>query len=258
VAKPLILVVDDAPQLGAIVGALGRRAGWESAHRADVAGGWDYLQTRLPDLLLLDMNLPGPRGSELARRVRAAAAPLADLPVALFGHPDLTSDVAEGLEAGADFFVSKELVCRPEEWQRRVSEILTRPHGRRRAPVIRWGLSGPPPHPPAGWADAVNGALGLAPVRGLGPEVLRAVLRRALAHALPELPDVRRDAWLRHGGGALDATRDPPAATHEAVAVLAASLAEQAWCLLGGGPAAAFRAALAAALPGLAETPAPQ
>ena len=253
-AKRLLLLVDDAPDIGAVVDVLARRAGWAVAQRHDVAGGWDYLRGRRPDLVLLDMNLPGLRGAELARKVRAADPPLSDLPVALFGHPELTGDLAEALEAGADYFISKELVGRPGEWQLRVGEILSRPHGRPRPPVLRWAFA---PPPPAEWAAAVKRALDLRPVRSLGPEVLRAVLRKALAHAVPDVTAAARDGWLQADDGFFEPGRVSSTVCPEALAALTASAGDQVWCLLGGAAAAAFRAALVKSLPGLAENRSP-
>src|SRR5258708_4034997 len=94
---PLLLLVDDAPEIGIIVERLGKRAGQEVICCADALVGWDYLEqtiasggaasTRMPrpDLVILDLNLPGVSGVELCRRIRATPE-LETLPVALFSH----------------------------------------------------------------------------------------------------------------------------------------------------------------------------
>src|SRR4051812_37663767 len=99
---PLLLLVDDEPALGDIVSYLGKRLGIEVAVCLDVPSAWDFLQTRRPDLLLLDKNLTGISGPELCRRIRATPS-LSDLRVSLFSHWGQPADVAAGFEAGADF-----------------------------------------------------------------------------------------------------------------------------------------------------------
>src|SRR5260221_465897 len=118
-----LLLVDDDPDLAVIVSLLGKRAGHRVTCCADVPSAWARLGEGLPDLVLLDVNLPGESGLELCRRARNAGperAGLAEIRIALFVQPALTGDVAAGLEAGADFLISKDLVSRPEEWQQRV------------------------------------------------------------------------------------------------------------------------------------------
>jgi DNA-binding response OmpR family regulator len=236
VSKPALLLVDDAPDLGVIVTALGRRCGCEVAWRPDGASAWEYLQTARPDLILLDVGLPGESGLELCRRLRAFP-PLADLRVALFSHWGLPAVVAAGLDAGADFLLSKDLVCKPDEWQRRLREALS---WRRGEPAE---APGGPPRPAADWVACVNQALAHPSLRRAGPDVVRVLLRRALREALPG--HALADSWLSPGGAALDGV--PPLAAAEAEALVCA-LADLAWRLLGADASAAFRSALAGAV----------
>jgi CheY-like chemotaxis protein len=231
VPKPALLLVDDAPDLGAVVRSLGRRCGCEVACRPDAASAWEYLQTARPDLVLLDVGLPGESGLDLCRRLRAAA-PLADLRVALFSHWGLPADVAAGLDAGADFLFSKDLVCKPDEWRRRLSEALA---WRRGSPAASF------PRPAPDWVGRTNQALAHPTLRRAGPEVVRVLLRRALREAFP--PEAGADAWLTPGGAALDPER-VPALPAEAAGALVSSLSDLAWRLLGEDDSAAFRGAL--------------
>src|SRR5438094_940363 len=80
--SPVLLLVDDIPELGLIVQRLGRCCGYTVVHCLRAEEAWDYLQEARPDLLLLDINLPGMSGLELRRLVRTTAR-LADLPVVL-------------------------------------------------------------------------------------------------------------------------------------------------------------------------------
>jgi CheY-like chemotaxis protein len=235
VSKPSLLLVDDAPDLGAVVTALGRRCGCDVACRPDAASAWEYLRAARPDLVLLDVGLPGESGLELCRRLRAAPG-LAGLRVALFSHWGLPADVAAGLEAGADFLFSKDLVCKPDEWRRRLFEALAWRRGRRAA------FS---PRPAGDWVARTNQALAHPSLRRPGPEVVRVLLRRALREAFP--PDAGAEAWLAPGGAALDPGRLPPVPA-EAVGALVGSLSDLAWRLLGADESAAFRSALSGAV----------
>src|SRR6516164_2597201 len=130
---PLLLLVDDVQEIQFIVQRLGKRAGYTVVCYPDVPAAWQCLQALLsaptdppaplPDLLLLDLNLPGLSGLELCRRLRQTPQ-LAELPVAWFTQSDSSEDIAAGLGAGADFVVDKELVTRPDDWAKRIEEIL--------------------------------------------------------------------------------------------------------------------------------------
>src|SRR5262249_1726549 len=130
---PLLLLVDDMPEIALIAQRLSQRAGYEMVSAGNASTGWEHLQKIRPDLLLLDLNLPGVGGAELCRRIRDNQE-FRQLPIALFTHWDRPEDIAAGLEAGAEYVVSKDLLCQPEGWRRRLDEILTRAN-RRPTPI---------------------------------------------------------------------------------------------------------------------------
>src|SRR5262249_21819869 len=127
---PLLLLVDDAPDVALILRRLGKQAGFGLEHCADGEAAWDYLRrvaegaARRPDLVLLDYNLPGETGAEGCRRLRADAA-WAGLPVALFSHWGGRADLATAHAARADHILSKDLLARPEDLAARLGAILT-------------------------------------------------------------------------------------------------------------------------------------
>jgi DNA-binding response OmpR family regulator len=243
-----LLLVDDDPDLGLIVTALARQGGHTVACCPDVPTAWKALQRTVPDLLLLDVNLPGISGVELCRRVRVSGG-LARLPVALFTHWGLPGDVAAGLEAGADFVLAKDLIVRPPDWQRRLEEILARAHGQPPGPSLGWEADAGA-GPLGDWVGPLNKVLGHASLRRLGAEVLHVVLRRALEQTSNgnRLPATDLLSWLKDG------TRLDPGLVGSVPARLAcaflAQLADQLWCLLGTEGSAALRLALAEILPG--------
>jgi CheY-like chemotaxis protein len=246
--EPLLLLVDDAREMGLIVARLAARAGCALEHCPDAYSAWDFLRAKVPDLLLLDVNLVGMSGPELCRRVRETPG-LAALPVAVFTHEGLSDDVAAGLEAGADFLFPKDLVLSPEAWGTRLAEILQTVRSRRAGMPLRWDEEATHFPVPPDWIAKVNGALRLPALRGPGPPVVRVLLRRALSLVFGPS---ETDSWLTSDGCELDATRVPPAAARDAIG-LADALAEQVWCVLGSSAGTPFRGVLAAAFPGLSE-----
>jgi CheY-like chemotaxis protein len=235
--KPLVLLVDDVPEMALLVAALGKRGGYEAASCSDVPSAWEYLGERLPDLILLDVHLPGGDGLELCRRARATPA-LADLLIALFGHWGRPSDIVAGLKAGVDFVVSKDLISQPAAWHQRLEEILPSAHGQRRTPLLGWRTEGDASELVLDWADALHRALAQACWRRLGDEVRRFVLQQALSRAFP---GEHTDAWIHADGLALNTA----CVSRETQATLVTSLAEQMWRLLGTEASKPFRNALA-------------
>jgi CheY-like chemotaxis protein len=250
-SAPLLLLVDDSPEMGLIVRSLGKRGGAEVAHRTGVADAWDFLQRRVPDLVLLDMRLPGESGADLCRLVRGAAE-LNPLRVALFTNWVLHEDICAGLEAGADLVFAKDLVSQIGEWQRRLGEILAWTRGRVLTKLLAWRGTSPWPSPPADWPALYNQALQQTLARRFSASLLRTLLHRAVRQTFVQTarPDDPA-AWLDVDRGGLSTA--PVAAGPEAAAVLGASLAEQLWCVLGSRDGAFFAEALADVLPGLRE-----
>ncbi len=121
--KPRIVLVDDQEDVGLIVRKLGKRDGLAIAWFPNAEDALAHLQTHRADLLLLDINLPGMNGVELCRRLRRLPH-LAEASVAMF-TPDHDDDSLHDLRAaGADFFLTKDLLCHPAKWQMKMQELL--------------------------------------------------------------------------------------------------------------------------------------
>jgi two-component system response regulator MprA len=128
VTKPRILVVDDEPSIS---GFIRRGLIFEGYAVETVADGREALKQvrdNPPDLLLLDLMLPGIDGIEICRRIRAAeeAEGLTPLPVLMLTARDAISDRVVGLEAGADDYLVKPFAF--EELVARVRALLRRVH----------------------------------------------------------------------------------------------------------------------------------
>jgi DNA-binding response OmpR family regulator len=116
-------LVEDVTEIGLVVQRYGRRAGFAVEQCTSAEAAWEFLQRSRPDLVLLDVHLPGASGLELCRRLRGTPG-LADLPIALFSQADRPEDEQAGREAGANDVLSKELLGQPEVWSSRLRQIL--------------------------------------------------------------------------------------------------------------------------------------
>lgn len=111
--KARILVVDDDEALAEMIGIVLRNDGFDPVFCADGARALEIFQANKPDLVLLDLMLPGIDGIEVCRLIRAES----DVPIVMLTAKSDTSDVVRGLESGADDYVAKpfkpaELVAR--------------------------------------------------------------------------------------------------------------------------------------------------
>ncbi|MBD8044188.1 response regulator transcription factor [Arthrobacter sp. Sa2BUA2] len=111
--KARILVVDDDEALAEMIGIVLRNDGFDPVFCADGAQALEIFRGSKPDLVLLDLMLPGMDGIEVCRQIRAES----DLPIVMLTAKSDTADVVRGLESGADDYVPKpfkpaELVAR--------------------------------------------------------------------------------------------------------------------------------------------------
>lgn len=118
-----ILVVDDDTALAEMIGIVLERSGFQPAFCADGAAALAAVAEVDPDLILLDVMLPGMDGIEICRRVRETSG----VPIVMLTARADTTDVVAGLEAGADDYVPKpfkpaELVARVRARLRRQDE----------------------------------------------------------------------------------------------------------------------------------------
>ncbi|HYU76129.1 MAG TPA: response regulator transcription factor [Ktedonobacteraceae bacterium] len=119
--KAHILVVDDDPR---ITNLLRRILAYEGYSVAVAASGHEALTRsleRAPDLIILDIMLPGIDGLEVARRLRAAGD---NVPILMLTARDAVSDRVKGLETGADDYLVKPFAH--EELLARVKAMLRR------------------------------------------------------------------------------------------------------------------------------------
>jgi two-component system response regulator MtrA len=118
-----ILVVDDDDALREMVGLVLNAAGYQTVFAADGLNAVEVFKTEEPDLVLLDIMLPGQSGIEVCKQIRS----LSGTPIVMLTAKGDTEDVVLGLEAGADDYVVKphngaELLARIKARLRPVAE----------------------------------------------------------------------------------------------------------------------------------------
>ena len=118
-----VLVVDDEPTLREVVVRYLERAGYHALEAGDGDEAETVLRKHTPDLVILDLMLPGTDGLELCRRIRADSA----LPVIMLTARGEEADRIVGLELGADDYVTKPFS--PRELVARVRTVLRRTQG---------------------------------------------------------------------------------------------------------------------------------
>jgi len=116
-----VLVVDDAPEFGQLVGAVLGAAGHSIVQAPDLASARAELEESRVDLVVLDLGLPDGDGLDLCRWVRSNG----DTYVLVVSGRDQTDDGVAALEAGADDFLGKPFT--PRELSARVEALLRRP-----------------------------------------------------------------------------------------------------------------------------------
>ncbi|MET9424842.1 response regulator transcription factor [Streptomyces sp. NPDC006540] len=120
-----ILVVDDDPTVAEVVTGYLERAGFAVDRAADGPQALRLAAGRRPDLVVLDLMLPGMDGLEVCRRLRAGEQ--APVPVIMLTARGDEDDRILGLEVGADDYVTKPFS--PRELVLRVESVLRRGGG---------------------------------------------------------------------------------------------------------------------------------
>lgn len=117
---PHLLVVDDDAEVLELTGEYLRRQGFEVSLAMDGVQMAHLMEERSPDLLVLDLMLPGEDGLSIARRLKAAN----NLPIIMLSAHGDPIDRIVGLEVGADDYIAKPFD--PRELLARVRAVLRR------------------------------------------------------------------------------------------------------------------------------------
>jgi DNA-binding response OmpR family regulator len=119
-AAPSILIVDDESTIRDVLRRYLEREGFDVMDAADGQAALAAVESHLPDLVVLDLMLPGMDGLTLAERLRE----LGPLPIMMLTAKGETADRIQGLELGADDYIVKPFS--PREVVLRVKAVLRR------------------------------------------------------------------------------------------------------------------------------------
>ncbi len=117
----LVLVVEDEESFSDALSYMLRKEGFEVAVCPTGPDALAAFDRGGADLVLLDLVLPGPPGTEVCRSLRERS----DVPVIMLSAKDTEVDKAVGLELGADDYVTKPFTWR--ELAARIQAVLHRP-----------------------------------------------------------------------------------------------------------------------------------
>ncbi|MGD2178979.1 MAG: response regulator transcription factor [Anaerolineae bacterium] len=124
------LIVDDDCVLADLVAFTLRREGFQVIQARDGAAALRRWTEEEPDIIVLDVNMPGPDGFAVCRRIRAEA----NTPIILLTVRGEEDDIVRGLESGADDYIPKPFS--PRQLVARVHAVLRRA-GMTPTPAIR-------------------------------------------------------------------------------------------------------------------------
>jgi len=124
---PRILIVDDEPEMVRGLEDNLRFEGYQTLAAADGRQGLQLALTEAPDLILLDIMMPGMSGWDVCRELRARGL---DVPVIMLSARGEEVDRVQGLELGADDYIAKPFSLR--ELLARIRAVLRRPGPRQK------------------------------------------------------------------------------------------------------------------------------
>lgn len=128
-----ILIVEDDEDIAELTAYNLERQGWQAAIEGDGTAAWEHIRTQHPDLVLLDVMLPGMDGLSIARRMQEDALTAA-IPVIFLTARARLEDRLEGLKLGAVDYVTKPFS--PKELVLRIRNLFARLNGEASSRVL--------------------------------------------------------------------------------------------------------------------------
>jgi two-component system response regulator MtrA len=101
-----VLIVDDEMSNTQLFGMMLEMEGYRPVAAVDAATALEALRQQIPDVMIVDVMLPGASGLDLCRKVRTELG-LTALPIVIVSAKSQLQDVQAGLEAGANTYLMK-------------------------------------------------------------------------------------------------------------------------------------------------------
>lgn len=131
--KPKILLIEDEEDIAALIKLQAEIAGYKLHVEVDGLNGLRAVEREKPDLVILDIMLPGQSGLDVCRKIKTNPD-LKDIPVIMISAKSEELDVVLGLELGADDYVTKPFS--PKILFSRVRAVLRRGKEPEKAPKV--------------------------------------------------------------------------------------------------------------------------
>lgn len=104
--KPRLMLIEDEEDIAALIKLQADISGYKVSCATDGLNGFDCVEREKPDLVLLDIMLPGQNGLDVCRRMKSHSD-LKHIPIIMISAKSEETDVVLGLELGADDYVTK-------------------------------------------------------------------------------------------------------------------------------------------------------
>ena len=121
--KKRLLLIEDEEDIAAIIKLQAELSGYKLHVEVDGINGYRAIEREKPDLVLLDIMLPGQNGYDVCRKIKSNPE-LRNIPVVIISAKDEELDVLLGLELGADDYVAKPFS--PKILMSRIKAVLRR------------------------------------------------------------------------------------------------------------------------------------
>lgn len=131
--KPTILLIEDEEDIAALIKLQAEMSGYKLHVEVDGLNGLIAVKREKPDLVILDLMLPGQSGLDVCRKMKNDET-LKDIPVIMISAKSEEIDVVLGLELGADDYVTKPFS--PKVLFSRVRAVMRRGQEKENAPKI--------------------------------------------------------------------------------------------------------------------------
>jgi len=128
-----ILIIDDDVKLNQLLVGFLADFGFKVQTATRPEEGLKKLKQEAPDLIILDVMLPGMSGFEVCKAIRQSSA----VPIIMLTARGLVTDKVVGLELGADDYLPKPF--EPRELVARIQSVLRRTHGIDKTPIQKFG-----------------------------------------------------------------------------------------------------------------------
>ncbi|HXF28907.1 MAG TPA: response regulator, partial [Chlamydiales bacterium] len=104
--KHKIVLIEDEEDIADLITLQADMFGYRCLHAADGLNGFDLAAKEKPDVVILDLMLPGQNGLDVCRKMKADSR-LKQVPIIMISAKSEETDVVLGLELGADDYVTK-------------------------------------------------------------------------------------------------------------------------------------------------------